>query len=118
VDLGSHVVCPLNTGGKPWIAGGNPLSKAGKILLMHCVLRYIQDLSRHEENSLYSMSSQRSKVKIATMTLRVDPKVKAVADAVANREHRSVTNLIEMLILNHCHSLGLTTGQSGKDLHQ
>jgi hypothetical protein len=34
------------------------------------------------------------------MTLRVDPKIKAAAEAAARRDHRSITSLIEVLILN------------------
>ena len=64
------------------------------------------------------MASQRLKVKTATMTLRVDPKIKAAAEAAAEREHRSITSLIEVLILNHCRSLGLTAGQNDKEQHQ
>ena len=57
------------------------------------------------------MASQRPKVKTATMTLRVDPRIKAAAEAAAIREHRSITSLIEVLILNHCEAVGLTTAQ-------
>jgi len=64
------------------------------------------------------MASQRPKVKTATMTLRVDPKIKAAVEAAAEREHRSITSLIEVLILNHCRSLGLTAGQNDKEQHQ
>ena len=52
------------------------------------------------------------------MTLRVDPKIKAAAEAAAEREHRSITSLIEVLILNHCRALGLSDGTTGKELHQ
>lgn len=64
------------------------------------------------------MSTQRPKVKTATMTLRVDPKIKAAAEAAAEREHRSITSLIEVLILNHCRFLGLSPGQKGKEQHK
>jgi hypothetical protein len=54
------------------------------------------------------MGNARPKVKTATMTLRLDPEIKAAAEAAAMREHRSITNLIEVLILNHCESIGLS----------
>jgi len=53
------------------------------------------------------MASTRPRVKTATMTLRVDPKIKAAVEAAAQRDHRSITSLIEVLILNHCRSVGL-----------
>lgn len=40
--------------------------------------------------------------KIATLNLRIDPDVKEAARVAAQREHRSVANLIEMLIRRHC----------------
>ena len=64
------------------------------------------------------MTIRRPRVKTATMTLRVDPKIKAAAEAAAEREHRSITSLIEVLILNHCRALGLSDGTTGKELHQ
>jgi hypothetical protein len=113
--MGCRTGCPLNTCGKPSIAGGNPISEASKMRLMHCILQYIKVKYNHEANRLNTMASQRPKVKTATMTLRVDPKIKAAAEAAAEREHRSITSLIEVLILNHCRSLGLITGQNGKE---
>jgi hypothetical protein len=41
------------------------------------------------------------------MTLRVSPEVKAAAELAAERDHRSVTSLIEVLILNHCKSMDI-----------
>lgn len=39
------------------------------------------------------------------MTLRVDPQVKAAAERAAERDHRSLTSFIEVLILKHCKDL-------------
>jgi predicted HicB family RNase H-like nuclease len=36
------------------------------------------------------------------MTLRVSPELKAAAELAADRDHRSLTGLIEVLIINHC----------------
>lgn len=63
------------------------------------------------------MASQRPKVKTATMTLRLDPRIKAAAEAAAVREHRSMTSLIEVLILNHCEAVGLTLARNAKEKH-
>jgi hypothetical protein len=49
----------------------------------------------------------RQKTKTAVMTLRVTPEIKAVAEIAAERDHRSLTSLIEVLILKHCKSLNI-----------
>lgn len=61
------------------------------------------------------MSSRRPRVKTATMTLRLDPKIKAAAEAAAEQEHRSITSLIEVLILNHCRAIGVDPAKSVKE---
>lgn len=61
------------------------------------------------------MASQRPKLKTATMTLRLDPRIKAAAEAAAIREHRSITSLIEVLILNHCEAVGLAAALNDKE---
>jgi hypothetical protein len=53
------------------------------------------------------MSPKKPKIKIATLTLRVDPSIKAAAEKAAHRDHRSLTNLIEVLILRHCERVGI-----------
>ena len=45
--------------------------------------------------------------KTATLNLRVDPAIKDAARAAAIREHRSVANLIEVLIRRHCEQEGI-----------
>lgn len=92
-------------------------TRASFVPVVHCILQYIKAFYNHEANRPNTMASQRPKVKTATMTLRVDPKIKAAAEAAAEREHRSITSLIEVLILNHCRSLGLTAGKNGKEQH-
>ena len=62
------------------------------------------------------MASTRPKVKTATMTLRIDPKIKAAAEAAAQRDHRSITSLIEVLILKHCRSVGLNPLRASEEL--
>jgi hypothetical protein len=60
------------------------------------------------------MSGKRSKTKTAVMTLRVEPHVKIAAQLAAQHEHRSVANLIEVLILAHCRDLNLAVPQQSK----
>jgi predicted HicB family RNase H-like nuclease len=45
--------------------------------------------------------------KTATLNLRVDPALKEAARVAALREHRSVANLVEYLIRQHCSSVGI-----------
>ena len=51
---------------------------------------------------IYLMPKGRSKTKTTTVTLRVTPELKAAAELAADRDHRSLTGLIEVLILDHC----------------
>ena len=45
--------------------------------------------------------------KTATLNLRIDPGVKEAARIAALHEHRSVANLIELLIRRHCEAKGI-----------
>jgi hypothetical protein len=45
--------------------------------------------------------------KTTTLNLRIDPSVKDAARIAALREHRSVANLIELLIRRHCEAVGI-----------
>ena len=46
--------------------------------------------------------------KTTTLNLRVDPAIKEAIRAAAHREHRSIANMIEMLIRRHCDDAGIT----------
>ena len=46
--------------------------------------------------------------KTVTMNLRVVPAIRDVAKLAADREHRSVANLVEVLIRERCRKLGIT----------
>lgn len=48
------------------------------------------------------------KSKVSTLNLRVRPSIKAAVREAAAREHRSVANMVEMLIRRHCDSSGIT----------
>ncbi len=49
-----------------------------------------------------------SSKKTTTLNLRVDPAIKEAIKEAANREHRSVANMIEMLIRKHCENEGIS----------
>ena len=46
--------------------------------------------------------------KTTTLNLRVDPAIKEAIRAPAHREHRSIANMIEILIRRHCDVVGIT----------
>ena len=46
--------------------------------------------------------------KTTTLNLRVDPAIKEAIRAAAHREHRSIANMIEILIRQHCDVVGIT----------
>jgi hypothetical protein len=47
------------------------------------------------------------RTKIATLNLRIDPGVKEAVREAADKEHRSIANMIEMLIRRHCDRTGI-----------
>ena len=52
-----------------------------------------------------------SKTKTATLNLRIDPGVKEAIRIGAQKEHRSVANMVEMLIRRHCAKAGITIAE-------
>lgn len=48
-----------------------------------------------------------SPTKTATLNLRIDPILKEAIRIAAERQHRSVANLIEVLIRQHCEQVGV-----------
>ena len=55
-----------------------------------------------------SLRKTMPKTKIATLNLRIDPGVKEAVREAADRDHRSIANMIEMLIRRHCDDAGIT----------
>ena len=51
------------------------------------------------------------KTKIATLNLRIAPDLKAAVRLAAAREHRSVANMVEMLIRRHCDQQGIVIAE-------
>ncbi len=45
--------------------------------------------------------------KTATLTCRIDPSVKEALRAAAQQEHRSIANMVEVLIRDHCGRKGI-----------
>ena len=46
--------------------------------------------------------------KTATLNLRIDPTLKEAARIAAAQDHRSIANLIEVLIRRHCAERGIS----------
>ena len=46
--------------------------------------------------------------KTATLNLRIDPAIKEAVKEAAELERRSVANMIEVLITEHCEAVGIT----------
>lgn len=49
--------------------------------------------------------------KTAVMTLRIEPQIKAIAELAAEHDRRSVTSLIEVLVLAYGKTLGIELQQ-------
>jgi hypothetical protein len=47
------------------------------------------------------------RTKISTLNLRIHPGVKGAVREAAAREHRSVANMVEVLIRRHCDQAGI-----------
>lgn len=45
--------------------------------------------------------------KTATLTCRIDPVLKEALRAAADLQHRSIANMVEVLIHNHCEQQGI-----------
>jgi hypothetical protein len=46
--------------------------------------------------------------KTATLTFRIEPNLKDAVRAAAGREHRSIANMIEVMIRDYCGRVGVT----------
>ena len=49
-----------------------------------------------------------ARTKISTLNLRISPSVKEAIREAAEREHRSVANMVEVLIRRYCDQAGIT----------
>ena len=47
-------------------------------------------------------------MKTAALNLRIDPFLKEAAREAAFREHRSIANMVEVLIRKHCEAVGIS----------
>ena len=47
-------------------------------------------------------------MKTATLNLRIDPTLKEALRIAALKDHRSIANLVEILIRQHCQQVGIS----------
>ena len=52
-----------------------------------------------------------AKTKISTLNLRIDPAIKDAVREADALEHRSVANMVEVLIRRHCDDTGITIAE-------
>jgi len=52
--------------------------------------------------------------KTTTLNLRIDPAIKEAVKVAANRDHRSVAKMIELLIRKHCEQEGISIPEQHK----
>ncbi len=55
------------------------------------------------------------RTKVSTLNLRIEPAVKEAVREAAAREHRSVANMVEVLIRRYCDSAGIEVRHSNRD---
>ena len=55
--------------------------------------------------------------KTATITLRIEPEIKQALQRAAELEHRSIANMVEVLIREHCRVKGIATGDTTSSKH-
>jgi hypothetical protein len=53
--------------------------------------------------------------KTATLTLRIGPEIKQALQRAAELEHRSIANMVEVLIREHCRVKGIDMGNTSNN---
>lgn len=58
-------------------------------------------------------------VKTATLTFRIDPGLKEALRIAADQEHRSIANMVEVLIRDYCegHGIAIPHSEATKNNH-
>ena len=56
-----------------------------------------------------------ARTKVSTLNLRIEPAVKDAVREAAAREHRSIANMVEVLIRRHCAQSGIEVRHSDND---
>ncbi len=56
--------------------------------------------------------------KTATLTLRIDPDVKKGLRTAAERDHRSIANMVEVLVREHCEKVGIPIQTQAEEIDE
>ncbi len=56
--------------------------------------------------------------KTATLTLRIEPEIKQALQRAAELEHRSIANMVEVLIREHCRVKGIPTSDISDNMRK
>ncbi len=62
------------------------------------LLRYIPALTQYKRTHRGAMAT----AKTTTLTFRIEPELKEALRTAAEREHRSIANMVAVLIMDHC----------------
>ena len=65
-----------------------------------CTLQYI-----HSKTAVWGMKMATAKT--TTLTFRIEPNLKDAVRTAADREHRSIANMIEVMIRDYCGRVGV-----------
>lgn len=71
-----------------------------------CTVQYI-----HSTNAVWGNTMAITKT--TTLTFRIEPGLKEALRLAAEREHRSIANMVEMMIRDHCNHAGIPILESG-----
>ena len=63
---------------------------------------------QHKRSTTVSKRVRMATGKTTTLTFRIEPAVKEALRTAADREHRSIANMVEVLIRDHCGRNGIT----------
>lgn len=77
-------------------------------------MQYIR--SAFDSSAFDSSKSPMSTSKTSTLTFRISPSLKNALRVAAEREHRSIANMVEMLIRAHCERYGIAIREGGRAL--
>lgn len=56
--------------------------------------------------------------KTTTLTFRIEPRLKEALRTAAQREHRSISNMVEVLIRDHCERHDIPISEQSQPLRQ
>lgn len=89
-------------------------ARAGRWDVPWLIRSFHQDAECVTFASQLRLTTTMPKTKIATLNLRIDPNLKEAVRQAADREHRSVANMVEVLIRRYCERTGIVIAERGE----